>query len=227
MAQSQHLPENNGQEAGAPSGRVLFLRMPRPCTTCLDPRLPEISVDMAKGVSDVAIAKKYGLARSSVQRHHMHLVGNRMATARQTKEPPRSLNSMEAAKRTGKAFMALACLPSADEVNQAYASITSRIDAIAAKAEQEGSLAVALMGLKELRSTVTAQAQLAGHVGSGAQVQVNTQVNVDVGAAVKEIIAALRPPPDAAIPPELAVHLGDADVTADALARLEAVIDGE
>ena len=67
-------------------------------------------------------------------------------------------------------------------LNQAYASITSRIDAIAAKAEQEGSLAIALMGLKELRSTVTAQAQLAGHVGSGAQVQVNTQVNVDLGA---------------------------------------------
>ena len=65
---------------------------------------------------------------------------------------------------------------------------------------------MALMGLKELRATVTAQAQLAGHVGTGAQVQVNTQVNVDLGPAVKEIIAALRPPIDPAIPPELAVH---------------------
>jgi hypothetical protein len=130
---------------------------------------------------------------------------------------------MEAAKGTGKAFMALACLPSADELNQAYASITSRIDAIAAKAESEGSLAVALMGLKELRPTVTAQAQFAGHVGSASTVQ----VNVDLGAAVREIIAALRLPPDAAIPPELAVHLRDADGTAEALARLEAVVDGE
>jgi hypothetical protein len=201
--------------------------MPRPCTICQDPRLPEISVDMANGVSDVAIGKKYGLARSSVQRHHMHLVGNRMAAARQAKEPPPKLSPLDAVKRTGKAFMALACLPSADEVGAAYSAIATRIDAVANKAETEGSLAVALVGLRELRATVTAQAQLAGHVGSGAQVQVNTQVNVDLGAAVREIIAALRPPPDAAIPPELAVHLGDADVTADALARLEAVIDGE
>jgi hypothetical protein len=73
---------------------------------------------------------------------------------------------------------------------------------------------------------VTAQAQLAGHVGSGAQVQVNTQVNVDLGSAVKEIIAALRPPPDPAIPSELAIHLEAADVTAESLAQLEAVIDG-
>ncbi|HZZ24124.1 MAG TPA: hypothetical protein VFE60_16775 [Roseiarcus sp.] len=83
------------------------------------------------------------------------------------------------------------------------------------------------MGLKELRSTVTAQAQLAGHVGSAAQIQVNTQVNVDLSSAVKEIIAALRPPIDPAIPPQLAVHLGSADVTAESLARLEAVVDGE
>jgi hypothetical protein len=136
-------------------------------------------------------------------------------------------NSTAASERKSAAFQALASLPSAAEVNQAYASITSRIDAIAAKAEQEGSLAIALMGLKELRSTVTAQAQLAGHVGSGSAMQVNTQVNVDLGRAVKEIIAALRPSPDAAIPPELAVHFADAEVTADALARLEAVVDGK
>ena len=136
-------------------------------------------------------------------------------------------SSAAAAEHKGAAFQALASLPSAAEVNQAYASITSRIDAIATKAESEGSLAVALMGLKELRSTVTAQAQLAGHIGSGAQVQVNTQVNIDVGSAVREIIAALKPPPDPAIPAVLAVHFADEAVPADTLARLEAVVDGE
>jgi hypothetical protein len=180
--------------------------MPRPCSVCHHIRLPEISADMAGGVSDVVIAKRYSLARSSVQRHRQH-VG--------------APNSTVVAERKSAAFQALASLPSAAEVNQAYASITSRIDAIAAKAETEGSLAVALMGLRELRSTVTAQAQLAGHVGSGAQFQVNTQVNVDMGSAVKEIIAALRPPPDAAIPPELAVRLGDADVTAKSIVTPE------
>jgi hypothetical protein len=121
----------------------------------------------------------------------------------------------------------LAALPTREEAGSALSSIGARIDAIAARAEAEGSLAVALMGLKELRSTVLGQAQLAGHVGSGAQVQVNTQVNIDLGSAVKEIVAALRSPPDPAIPPELAIHFTDEAVSTDSLARLEAVVDGE
>jgi hypothetical protein len=186
--------------------------MPRPCSVCHHIRLPEISADIAGGVSDVVIAKRYALARSSVQRHRQH-VG--------------APNSTAVAERKSAAFQALASLPSAAEVNQAYASITGRIDAIAAKAEQQDSLAVALMGLKELRNTVEAQARLADHVGSGAQVQVNTQVNVDLNAAVKEIVAAIRPRPDEAIPHELAIHFEGAPPDADALKRLEAVVDGE
>ena len=197
--------------------------MPRPCTVCLHPELPDIAAELANGVNAVQIAKRYGLARSSVQRHRAHVGAARPPEPSLPRAP---LNSVDAARRTGRAFQALASLPPLDKVGAAYSSIGARIDAIAAKAEHEGSLAVALMGLRELRATVTAQAQLAGHVGSGAQVQVNTQVNVDLGAAVKEIIVALRPPMDPAIPPEIAIHL-DADVTADALARLEVVIDGE
>src|SRR6516165_11550157 len=119
--------------------------MARPCTVCRHHRLPEIAADMANGVTDVTIAERYGLARSSVQRHRQH-----MGTP----------NSITATERKGAAFQALASLPSANEVGAAYSSIAARIDAIAARAENEGSLAVALMGLKELRSTVTAHAHL-------------------------------------------------------------------
>jgi hypothetical protein len=166
---------------------------------------------MANGVSDVQIAQRYGLSRPAVQRHRTH-VG--------------APNSIAAADRKGVAFTALASLPSADEVNAAYASIASRIDAIAAKAESEGSLAVALMGLKELRSTVTAQAHLAGHIGAGAAVQVNAQVNVDMGAAVKELIAAIKPVFDPSIPPEIGRVL-DNKPDPQALARLEAIVDAK
>jgi hypothetical protein len=166
---------------------------------------------MANGVSDVQIAQRYGLARSSVQRHRAH-----MGTP----------NSIAAADRKGMAFTALAALPSIEEVGQAYASIASRIDAIAAKAQSEGSLAVALMGLKELRSTVAAQAHLAGHIGSNAPVQVNTQVNVDIGGAVKELIAAIKPILDPSIPPEIAKVLDDKP-DPQALARLEAIVDAK
>jgi hypothetical protein len=135
---------------------LLIWAMPRPCTVCRHHRLPEIAADMANGVTDVAIAERYGLARSSVQRHRQH-VGAR--------------SSIAATERKGAAFTALASLPSADEVGAAYSSIAARIDAITARAEKEGSLAVALVGLKELRSTVTAQAHLAGHIGGGPSVR--------------------------------------------------------
>jgi hypothetical protein len=142
---------------------------------------------MGNGVSDHQIAARYGLARSSVQRHRKH-----MGTP----------DSVAVATRKGMAFTALAALPSVEKVGQAYARIMSRIDAIGAKAEEEKSLAVALMGLRELRSTVTAQAHLAGHLGAPhAAVQVNAQVNVDLGQAVKELIAAIKPAPDPIIPP--------------------------
>jgi hypothetical protein len=173
--------------------------------------LPEITADMANGVTDLSIAQRYGLSRPAVQRHRTH-VG--------------APNSIAAADRKGAAFQALASLPSADEVGAAYASIASRIDAIAAKAEAEGSLAVALMGLKELRSTVTAQAHLAGHLGSSPAVQVNTQVNVDLSAAVKELIMALRlKPKDPAIIPEIDGGLDGDACQSETLARLEAILD--
>jgi hypothetical protein len=175
--------------------------------------LAEIAADMGNGVSDHQIAARYGLARSSVQRHRAH-----MGTP----------DSLSVSMRKGAAFTALASLPSVEEVGAAYASIASRIDAISATAEREKSLAVALMGLKELRSTITAQAHLAGHIGGGQSIQVNTQVNVDMDAAVKELIAAIavKPVIDPATPSEIGVHLEDGNKPDEAtLARLEAIVD--
>ena len=111
--------------------------MARLCTICHHPRLPEVAVDVANGLADGMIAERYGFSRSAVQRHRQHSGAPSPAAI---------------AERKSAAFQALASLPSAAEVGTAYSSIGARIDAIAAKAEQEGSLAVALMGLRELRS---------------------------------------------------------------------------
>jgi hypothetical protein len=186
--------------------------MARPCTICRDPRLPEIAADLTAGMTNVAIAQRYGLSLSAVQRHHQHS-GAPSSTA-------------IAARKTA-AFMALAALPTREEAGSALASIADRIDVIARRAEDEGSLAIALMGLRELRTTVMGQAQLSGHVGSGAQVQVNTAVNINFGDAVQEVIAAIRPRRPAGVPPELAAHLANAPPDERALKRLEAVIDGD
>ena len=111
-----------------------------------------------------------------MQRHRQHLGAPNSATVAATK---------------GAAFAALAALPSREEAGTALSRIGTRIDAIAERAESAGSLAVALMGLKELRSTVEAQARLAGHIGGGATIAVQTNVSFDLGAAVKELIGVI------------------------------------
>ncbi len=171
--------------------------MSRPCSVCSHPQIAKITADFANGVTEREIARRYSLSKSSIQRHRQH-----------SKTP----SSPAIHERKAAAFAALAALPSREEAGAALTHIGSRIDAIAEKAEKEGSLTVALMGLKELRNTVETQARLAGHIGTGAQIQVNTQVNLDLGAAVKELLAALQP--------------GKTNGS-DALDRLEAIVDGE
>ena len=157
--------------------------MPRPCSVCRSSSIADISADIANGVTDKEISRRYSLSKSSVQRHRQHLGAPNSATVVATK---------------GAAFAALAALPTREEAGSALSGIGARIDAIAEKAESAGSLAVALMGLKELRSTVEAQARLAGHIGGGATIAVQTNVSFDLGAAVKELIAAIGAEPSAA-----------------------------
>jgi hypothetical protein len=132
---------------------------------------------------------------------------------RQQRFKPSPPNQVEAAERSRKAVVALMSLPSREEAGAALARITARIDSIVEKAEAQSSLAVALIGLRELRSTIEVQAKLSGYLGTNsANIQVNTQVNLDLGQAVKELIAAIQP---------------DKTNGSSALDRLEALFDAE
>jgi hypothetical protein len=187
--------------------------MSRPCSVCSSPRIIDISADIAAGMIDKEISRRYSLSKSSVQRHRQHIAAP---------------NSTVIVERKGAAFAALAALPTREEVGSALSGIAVRADAITATAESEGSLAVALVGLREIRSTIEAQAKLAGLVGSGgATVAVQNNINIDAAAVVRELIAALRPPPDPVIPAELAGYFADAPPGADTIRRLEEVADAD
>jgi hypothetical protein len=152
---------------------------------------------LANGLSGREICRQFGLSGSSLGRHRHNCLG--LPTGSAVKQ------------QAAQAQFALASLPSIDEVGGAYSNIGTRIDAISARAEREGSLAVALMGLKELRSTTDSMARLAGHIGTGTQLNVQTNVSVDVGAIVQGLAAAIM----AAPAPEKAVE------------RLSALVDAE
>jgi hypothetical protein len=76
---------------------------------------------------------------------------------------------------------AVACLPSKDELNQAYFDLRSRIDQIVTQAEQQGSLPVALSGLNSIRHTLDSLSRLAGFDRQGSQVNVAVQTNIAFG----------------------------------------------
>ena len=50
-------------------------------------------------------------------------------------------------KEVSRGTAAITCLPSKDELNNAYFELRARIDEIVSQAEQQGSLAVAISGL--------------------------------------------------------------------------------
>ena len=169
--------------------------MPRPCSVCHSSSIADISADIANGVTDKEISRRYSLSKSSVQRHRQHLGAPNSATVVATK---------------GAAFAALAALPTREEAGSALSGIGARIDAIAAKAEQEGSLAVALMGLKELRSQSSAGEACRPHRRRRNRRRSNQgQCRSRRGGEG----AHRRHPPPSTTPPSSPAHLGDADLT--------------
>ena len=79
--------------------------------------------------------------------------------------------------------MAVALLPSKENLGGAYADLQRRIDEIVTQAQQQGSLNVAISGLNSIRQTLDSLARLAGHLQpASTQVNVAVQNNVNIGA---------------------------------------------
>ena len=86
-------------------------------------------------------------------------------------------------KEVARGTAAITCLPSKDELNNAYFELRSRIDQIVRQAQEQGSLAVALSGLNSIRHTLDSLTRLAGYdrpIGSRVNVAVQTNVNLDL-----------------------------------------------
>src|SRR3954467_10225035 len=114
--------------------------MARQCNTCQHVKRAEIDRGLAAGEPGNQIAHDYDLNPSSLHRHRTNCVG---------------LSSSNAImKEVSRGTAAVACLPSKDDLNNAYFELRSRIDRIVTQAEQQGSLAIALSGLNSVRHTL-------------------------------------------------------------------------
>ena len=144
--------------------------MARKCSTCQHIKRSEIDRRLAAGEPGNQIAADYGLNASSLHRHRSNCLG---------------LSSSNAImKETARGTAAVACLPSKENLNEAYFELRTRIDGIVSQAEQQGSLQIALSGLNSIRHTLDSLSRLAGFDRQGTQVNVAVQTNVNVDLAL-------------------------------------------
>ena len=94
-------------------------------------------------------------------------------------------------KEVARGTAAVACLPSKEDLNNAYFELRERIDQIVTQAEQQGSLAVAISGLNSIRHTLDSLMRLAGYdrpIGRKSMSPCRTNVNLDLTLIVERVI---------------------------------------
>ncbi|MGZ5876922.1 MAG: hypothetical protein ACXWKP_33120 [Bradyrhizobium sp.] len=101
-------------------------------------------------------------------------------------------------KEVSRGTAAVACLPSRENLNDAYFELRTRIDGIVTAAQQQGSLQIALSGLNSIRQTLDSLSRLAGFDRQGAQVNVAVQTNVslDLRQIAERLIKKFDPEPE-------------------------------
>jgi hypothetical protein len=147
----------------------------RKCSTCQHIKRAEIDRRLAAGEPGNQIAHDYDLNPSSLHRHRSNCIG---------------LSSSNAImKDVSRGTAAVACLPSKDDLNNAYFELRARIDQIVTQAEEQGSLAIALSGLNSIRHTLDSLSRLAGFDrGSQVTVAVQTSVSFDLTRIAEQVI---------------------------------------
>src|SRR5256885_14810422 len=107
--------------------------MTRKCSSCQHVKRAEIDRRLASGEPGNQIARDYDLNPSSLHRHRVNCL--------------RLGSSNAIMKEVARGTAAIACLPSKDQLNDAYFELRARIDQIVGQAEQQGSLAVGVSRL--------------------------------------------------------------------------------
>lgn len=123
--------------------------MARKCSTCQHVKRAEVDRRLAAGEPSSQIAHDYGINPSSLHRHRTNCL--------------KLASSNLIMKAVARGTAAVTCLPSRNELGDAYAALKDRIDGIVRQAEAEGSLKTALSGLNSVRQTLDSLCRLAAH----------------------------------------------------------------
>ena len=155
------------------------------CSLCQHPKRAEIDRRLAAGEPGNQVARDYDVASSSLHRHRSNCL--------------RLASSNAIMKDVARGTVALASLPSKDELNHGYATISQQIGEIIADAKRQGSLSVALKGLGALKQTLDSQMRLAGHdrpIDTQINVAIQNNVNIEVRDLAQRLIAKFDRDPE-------------------------------
>lgn len=156
--------------------------MPRPCTVCKHESREIIDeMLMVKNDSFREVSGRFGLARSSLQRHKAEHIPKRLAKAQEAE-----------------------VVAEADDLLAKVLNIEQTANRIAKRAEEEGDLRTAISGCRELARLVELLAKLQGVLKEGTTVNVLVQPQWIQTRNV--IVEALRDFPDARIAVADALH---------------------
>jgi len=121
----------------------------RPCSVCASPHATSAALDVTRGETLSAIAKRYGFSLMAVSRHRTNCLGVDEGEARQV------------AKAVNRRIIE-AALPTRENLLGRLEDVSRRIDRLACDAEATGPSAISLGALAELRRTVESLAKVAG-----------------------------------------------------------------
>ena len=131
------------------------------------------------------LCSEFGLGRMSLSRHRMNCAGL---------SPSFSKADLETRREPSRAIMALASLPSREELGAMYLDVRDRLHSIIEKAEEQGAGAISVAGLNAARQTLDSLARIAGH-SNGPTVNVGLQVNLSATDIAAELAKRLGDAP--------------------------------
>jgi len=140
--------------------------MTRKCITCQHVKRAEIDRRLAAGEAGNQLAKDYQIAASSLHRHRANCL--------------KLASSNAIMKEAARGTVALASLPSKDELHHAYVDLLSQFDDVITQAKQQKSIPDTLKALNAFRQTLDSVTRLAGHDRSDTQINVAIQNNVTI-----------------------------------------------
>jgi hypothetical protein len=158
--------------------------MSRKCSTCQHIKRAEIDRRLASGEPGNQVALDYGLNPSSVHRHRVNCL--------------QLASSNAIMKAVARGTAATACLPTKDDLNDAYFDLRAQIDQIVTQARAEGSLQIALSGLNSIRHTLDSLSRLSGfdRRDTTVNVAVQTNIHVELNALAERLIEKFDHEPD-------------------------------